>query len=178
MRKAMAKRYPPPPSRIEAFFQGIDQTKLNMFDALMTGARKVGLVGPETQQQQQQRQNFARDFRTPMQEAKRQRPRAFGAGEITAAVAGTAPIGGVIAAPVKLAARVAPVLTPVATALGSAGMATGVKTAKPVMKAVDALLRVAAGGTVGGVSSAALNQAIDEGTAVGAAFSLIPLVGR
>jgi hypothetical protein len=149
-----------------------------MFDALMTGARKVGLVGPETPQQQQQRQNFARDFRAPMQEAKRQRPRAFGAGEITAAVAGTAPIGGVIAAPVKLAARVAPALAPVATALGSAGMATGVKTAKPVMKAVDALLRVTAGGTVGGVSSAALNQAIDEGTAVGAAFSLVPLVGR
>lgn len=114
--------------------------------------------------------------------AQRQRPRAFGAGRIAGDVAVTAPIGGLAAAPLKTAARVAPraapVLAPVARAVETAGMATGIKATTPVLRAVDAALRVGGGAATGAATSAMLDQAVDEGAAVGAAVSMIPLVGR
>lgn len=114
--------------------------------------------------------------------AQRQRPRAFGAGRIAGDVAVTAPIGGLAAAPLKTAARVAPraapVLAPVARTVATAGMATGIKATTPVLRAVDAALRVGGGAATGAATSAMLDQAVDEGAAVGAAVSMIPLVGR
>lgn len=114
--------------------------------------------------------------------AQRQRPNAFTAGRIVGDVTVTAPVGGLVAAPVKAVARaaprVAPVLAPVARTLETAGMATGVKAATPVAKAVDAALRIGGGAATGAATSAMLDQAVDEGAAVGAAVSLIPLVGR
>lgn len=114
--------------------------------------------------------------------AQRQRPRAFGAGRIAGDVAVTAPIGGLAAAPLKTAARVAPraapVLAPVARTVATAGTATGIKATTPVLRAVDAALRVGGGAATGAVTSAMLDQAVDEGAAVGAAVSMIPLVGR
>lgn len=114
--------------------------------------------------------------------AQRQRPRAFGAGRIAGDVAVTAPIGGLAAAPLKTAARVAPraapVLAPVARTVATAGMATGIKATTPVLRAVDAALRVGGGAATGAAASAMLDQAADEGAAVGAAVSMIPLVGR
>lgn len=114
--------------------------------------------------------------------AQRQRPRAFGAGRIAGDVAVTAPIGGLAAAPLKTAARVAPraapALAPVARTVATAGMATGIKATTPVLRAVDAALRVGGGAATGAATSAMLDQAVDEGAAVGAAVSMIPLVGR
>lgn len=108
--------------------------------------------------------------------AQRQRPNMFGAGRLTGDV-------GIIASlPVAKAlapvVRVAPKLAPVARSLATAGMATGIKATTPILRAVDAALRVGAGAATGAGTSAILGQAVDEGAAVGAAVSMIPLVGR
>ena len=108
--------------------------------------------------------------------AQRQRPNMFGAGRLTGDV-------GVIASlPVARAlapvVRVAPKLAPVARSLATGGMATGIKATTPILRAVDAALRVGAGAVTGAGTSAVLGQAVDEGAAVGAAVSMIPLVGR
>ena len=108
--------------------------------------------------------------------AQRQRPNMFGAGRLTGdvGVIASLPVARVLAPVV----RVAPKLAPVAQSLATGGMATGIKATTPVLRAVDAALRVGAGTATGAGTSAILGQAVDEGAAVGAAVSMIPLVGR
>lgn len=108
----------------------------------------------------------------------RANPRTAETGRIGGQIIGLAAPGKVATLPLKAAARVAPVVAPVTTALSSGGLATGVKATTPVAKAIDAALRIGGGAAAGAASSAVLNQAIDEGAAVGAAVSMIPLVGR
>lgn len=108
----------------------------------------------------------------------RANPRTAETGRIGGQIIGLAAPGKAATLPLKAAARVAPVVAPVTTALSSGGLATGVKATTPVAKAIDAALRIGGGATAGAASSAVLNQAIDEGAAVGAAVSMIPLVGR
>lgn len=108
--------------------------------------------------------------------AQRQRPNMFGAGRLTGDV-------GIIASlPVARAlapvVRVAPKLAPVARSIATGGLATGIKATTPILRAVDAALRVSAGAATGAGTSAILGQAVDEGAADGAAVSMIPLVGR
>lgn len=102
-------------------------------------------------------------------------------GRIGGNILGLVAPGKAVAAPLKVLAKVAPRVAPAVTALTSGGMATGITTVKdaPVIaKAIDAALRIGGGATAGAASSAVLDQSIEEGTAVGAAVSMIPLIGR
>lgn len=108
----------------------------------------------------------------------RANPRTAETGRIGGQIIGLAAPGKVATLPLKATARVAPVVAPVTTALSSGGLATGVKATTPVLRAVDAALRIGGGAATGAATSAVLNQAIDEGAAVGAAVSMIPLIGR
>jgi len=95
---------------------------------------------------------------------------AFGAGKLAAEVAGTAGVGGAIAAPLKAVApavaMAAPaagnVLSKFATAVGSGGMTVGGAPAATTAQGAGNLLLRAAGGAVNGGASAGL---IDPGTA-------------
>lgn len=108
----------------------------------------------------------------------RANPRTAEGGRIGGNIIGLAAPGGAVSKPLQVVGKVAPKLAPVTTALRTSGMATGVKATTPVAKAVDAALRIGGGATAGVASSAVLDQALDEGATVGAAVSLIPLVGR
>jgi len=95
---------------------------------------------------------------------------AFGAGKLAAEVAGTAGVGGAIAAPLKAVApavgMAAPaagnILSKFATAVGSGGMTVGGAPAATAAQGAGNLLLRAAGGAVNGGASAGL---IDPGTA-------------
>lgn len=122
-------------------------------------------------------------------------PFAAGAGELTGQVVGTLPVGGAIAAPVKLAARaapfLAPVLGPIASAIESAGFTTGraaAPAAAPVLTKIGSAVanqgtRAAGGAITGGASTALVEpENVGIGTAIGAALpgtlSAVGKVGR
>ena len=92
----------------------------------------------------------------------------YGVGKIGAEIAGTAGVGGVLAAPVKLAARVAPslagVAAPVASALSSGGMA-----------APSVIGKIASGAVVGGAGAGLIDpDSATYGAAAGAAIPFVP----
>lgn len=84
----------------------------------------------------------------------------YGAGKLAAEIAGTAGVGGLIAAPVKLAARAAPALAPAAAAIESAGVG-----------APTVLGKVGGGAVTGAASSGLVDPgATGTGAVLGAAF--------
>jgi hypothetical protein len=97
-----------------------------------------------------------------------------GAGRLIGQTVATLPIGGAVAAPLKLAARagVAPsVLAPVAEAVGSAGMRTGLAPTTLAGRAGNMATRMAGGAINGGASAAMVDpQSAGAGAAVGAAL--------
>ncbi|MEK8025006.1 hypothetical protein [Pseudaquabacterium rugosum] len=97
-----------------------------------------------------------------------------GAGRLIGQTVATLPIGGAVAAPLKLAARagVAPsVLAPVAEAVGSAGMRTGLTPTTLAGRAGNMAARMAGGAINGGASAAMVDpQSAGAGAAVGAAL--------
>lgn len=120
----------------------------------------------------------------------RANPRTAEAGRIGGNVIGMVAPGGAAARVLKTGAKVVPAITPAVNAMTTGGFSTGLLPAKQAViegsaaaattltKAVDAVLRIAGGGTAGYASSAVLGQPTDEGAAVGAGISLIPIVGR
>jgi len=102
-------------------------------------------------------------------------------GKLGAEIAGTAPIGGVLAKPVgAILGRVAPsIAAPVTAALGSSGMTTGLAPVGLGAKAVDLGLRTGAGAAVGGASAGLVNpEEAGLGALIGgAAPSVLKLAG-
>lgn len=111
-------------------------------------------------------------------------------GRIGGNLIGMAVPGGAAARVAKVGAKIVPAVAPVVNAMTTGGFSTGLLPAKTAViegsaaaattltKAVDAVLRIAGGGVGGYASSAVLGQDTDEGAAVGAGLSLIPLVGK
>lgn len=106
-------------------------------------------------------------------------------GRIGGNIIGLVAPGKAVAAPLNALAKAAPKIAPAVQALTSGGMSTGLVTtrqaaqeARLITKAVDAALRVGGGAAAGISSSAVLGQDVEEGGAVGAAVSMIPLIGR
>lgn len=94
-------------------------------------------------------------------------------GRVGGQVVGTLPIGGVIAEPIKAAAKLTPALAkyliPVATAIETGGFQTALKPG-----AANVAARVGGGAVVGGASAAAVNpEDADTGAVIGA---LVPSV--
>lgn len=136
MRAAMEKRFPKPPSRAEAFQTGIDQAKLNVFNAFMKGARAIGIAGPETATERRQRENFARDYGARMKETAAQRPWLSGAGQLLGesviAAPAAAGLGGVVGKLGTVAVKAAPrtgAAAKVVKAAGRGAQAVGAATA-------------------------------------------------
>lgn len=185
--KPAAQTKPKEPSMLEAFQTGLDQAKLNTFNALMSGARKIGLVGPETKTEQQQRQNFQRDFGNRMQQVQQARPYSSGAGQLTGEIALTAPLvelggagitrlGGKVATKAPRAGRV---IQNVGKNVQTGGIGSGRTAAESAALSRGArasqLLQRSTGGAIAGGGSAALTgQDAGEGAAFGAG---LPIVG-
>jgi hypothetical protein len=115
----------------------------------------------------------------------RENPKTAEGGRIGGNIIGLVAPGKAVAAPLNVLAKAAPKVAPVVQALTSGGMSTGVVTTRAaakeaplIAKAVDAALRIGGGAAGGVASSAVLGQDMEEGGAVGAAVSMIPLVGR
>ena len=98
---------------------------------------------------------------------------AFGAGEVSAEIAGTLPIGGLIG---KGVTAVAPRLAPLATAIETGGFRTGLPQATTGLQRVgNVALRAGGGAIAGGAGAAAVNpEDVGTGAAVGA---VLPTVG-
>jgi hypothetical protein len=139
---------------------------------LAGGIRGAGSIGAtllrpfETAEENISRRRAITDALTSM--GAQPESAAFSLGKIATEVAGTAGIGGAIAAPVQLAAKTFPALAPVVTALQTGG--TGAQTI---------LGRATAGATVGGAGATLIEpSAAETGAAIGAAVPFVaPAVG-
>jgi len=169
----------PAPSEIPAgrksFAQDVGQFLGNVAAGGLRGAGSIGasLIRPFESQEE----NIAR--RTAMDEALRKmgaepESYAYGGGKLAGEIAGTAPIGGIIAKPLVAAAKyapaIAPYVTPVATALQSSGFTSGL-----VKKPVASLgARIIGGGVTGGATAALTNpEEIVTGAGVGAGIGVV-----
>jgi len=102
---------------------------------------------------------------------------AYGGGKLAGEVAGTLPIGGVIARPLAAVAPYAPTLiNPVVNALRSSGFSSGIPVTKGVplaTRAADIGARVVGGGVTGAATAALTNpDEIGAGTTVGAGLAV------
>lgn len=127
-----------------------------------------------------EQQNVERQQGLQAYDAQAPKSLAFGAGKLAAEVAGTAGVGGAIAAPLKAVApavgMAAPaagnVLSKLGTAIGSGGMTVGGAPAATAAQGAGNLLLRAAGGAVSGGASAGLIDPATAGTGalIGGAF--------
>ena len=172
------------PSMLEAFQTGLDQAKLNTFRALMSGARAIGLAGPETPREQQQRQNFQRDFGNRMAQVQQARPYSSGAGQLAGEILLTAPLAEVGGAAIarggaKIGGRAGAVAQRVGRAVQTGGIGAGRTPAQTAALSRGARVgqlaeRVVGGAIAGGASAALTGQDVREGAAFGAG---LPVVG-
>lgn len=199
---------PKTPSRAEAFSAGMDQAKLNVFNAMMTGARKIGLVGPETPEQRQQRANFQRDYGAPMAEVGRARPRARLAGEIFGEAVLTEPLtlgigglfakgGGRLVKETGRIAKVSPKVAKVTKRVGRVAQATGkavqqggigvkavskeaVKRGAPVAatRLGRVTTRVAGGATAGAIAGGATDKDVLDSAMLGGGIPVVASIAR
>jgi hypothetical protein len=102
---------------------------------------------------------------------------AFQLGKLGAEVAGTAGVGGAIAAPVKALGGAA--LAPLANAIASSGLSTGARVAPGLAaRAADMGTRMVGGGITGGASMAAIDpEHVGTGVAIGLALPPVLRVG-
>jgi len=103
---------------------------------------------------------------------------AYGGGKLAGEVAGTLPIGGLLAKPLAAAAPYAPaVLNPVVNALRSSGFSSGIPVTKGVplaTRAADIGARVVGGGVTGGATAALTNpDEIGTGAGLGAGLGVV-----
>jgi hypothetical protein len=93
-------------------------------------------------------------------------PTATSVGKFTGEVASTLPVGGVIAAPLKVGAKVAPALKPIATAVETSGFQTGLKPG-----VANALTRAGGGAITGAAASGLIDpDSMPVGAVIGAAL--------
>ena len=104
---------------------------------------------------------------------------AAGVGRLGGQVAATLPVGGIIAAPLKSAATMAPslarYLTPLATSIETGGFETGLPSG-----VTNALTKAAGGGITGAAAAEATGESPEVGAAIGAAVPTIaaPIVSK
>lgn len=177
------------PSMLEAFQTGLNQAKLNTFRALMSGARAIGLAGPETPREQQQRQNFQRDFGNRMAQVQQARPYSSGAGQIVGEIALTAPLvelggAGITRFGEKVATkapRAGRVIQNVGKNVQTGGIGAGRTPAQTAALSRGARVgqlaeRTAGGAIAGGASAALTGQDVREGAAFGAGLPVVASV--
>lgn len=187
------------PSMLEAFSTGVDQAKLNVFRALMKGARKIGLAGPETAEEQRQRANFQREFGNRMAQVQQARPYSFGAGQLTGETVLTAPVvagggkaieklgSGLIRVAPRVGAgaggvaRAGRVTQRVGRAVQTGGIGSGRTAAQTTAMGRGARLgqlaeRMAGGAIAGGAGAGLVGQDISEGAVFGAGLPVVASV--
>ena len=103
---------------------------------------------------------------------------AYGGGKLVGEVAGTLPLGGLIARPLAAAAPYAPaVLNPVVNAMRSSGFSSGIPLAKGMplaTRAADIGARVVGGGVTGGATAALTTpDEIETGAGAGAGLAVV-----
>jgi hypothetical protein len=161
---------------IEAVSQGIISGGGNvMFGAqrlLGKGLEAVGARDTGTFLQQDAAQRLAQS-QAAVAPFKQEFPVYTGAGELGAEIAGTFPVGGIIAAPLKAI----PAAAPLAQSLRTGGFSTGrsMQGASAASKVTDAATRAAGGATLGGVTSEIIDP---ENTTLGAVVGgAVPFAG-
>lgn len=170
---------PKAPVKSTSFAQDTGQFLGNVAAGALRGAGSIGasLIRPFESGEE----NTAR--RLKMDEALRSmgaepESYAYGGGKLVGEVAGTLPIGGLIARPLAAAAPYAPaVLNPVVNAMRSSGFSSGIPLAKGVpvaTRAADIGARVVGGGVTGGATAALTNpDEIGTGASVGAGLGVV-----
>jgi hypothetical protein len=159
----------PGPRQERSFLSQVGQQLGNVAAGAVRGAGSIGatLIRPFESAQENEARRRAMDEVLASAGAEPE-SFAYGAGKIGAEIAGTAGIGGGLAAPLKLAARVAPsaarVATPVASALSSGGLT-----------APTTLGKIAAGSTVGAAGAGLIEpDSAGTGAVLGAAAPFVP----
>ena len=159
----------PGPRQERSFLSQVGQQLGNVAAGAVRGAGSIGatLIRPFESAQENEARRRAMDEVLASAGAEPE-SFAYGAGKIGAEIAGTAGIGGGLAAPLKLAARVAPsaarVATPVASALSSGGLT-----------APTTLGKIAAGSTVGAAGAGLIEpDSAATGAVLGAAAPFVP----
>lgn len=162
-------------------FENVGQGAINLLAGGLRGAGSIGAT-------------FARPFETAEENAARRRrldenaamilgaepdSAMYGVGKFAGEMAGTAGVGGFLAAPVKAAARFAPsVAAPIATALETGGLVAKVA-GRPVSTAALRLGTGAATGAAGATLIEPTTSNIQTGATFGAAVPVVaPLVAR
>lgn len=188
----LAAPQPETPAKSTSFAQDTGQFLGNVAAGALRGAGSIGasLIRPFESGEE----NTAR--RLKMDEALRSmgaepESYAYGGGKLTGEVAGTLPIGGLIARPLAAAAPYAPtILNPVVNAMRSSGFTSGLlpkvvpgvaPQAIPLAtRAADVGARLFAGGTTGGATLALTNpDEIGTGVGLGAGVAMAgPYVGK
>lgn len=175
--------------------KGVGQTALGLQHYVGKGVQALGdLVGPAptlsglvTGQQPRGMVQRAGDWlvndaatgrqklESQLQPYKDANPVSAGGGELVGQIAATLPVGGVLAAPLKAAARGVPALAPLADAVATSGMRAGGMTG-----AAGLGVRAAGGAATGGASAALVTPGEGAtGAAVGAAMpGAIQLAGK
>lgn len=169
----------PAPVKSKSFAQETGQFLGNVAAGAVRGAGSIGasLIRPFESGEE----NTAR--RLKMDETLRSmgaepESYAYGGGKLVGEVAGTLPLGGLIARPLAAAAPYAPsVINPVVNALRSSGFSSGIPLAKGMplaTRAADIGARVVGGGVTGGATAALTNpDEISTGAGVGAGLGLV-----
>lgn len=170
--------YPQAPSNptlraLKAPFAGAYRGLQDITDTGLIAATEALGIGGARAESQRQKAQFEQEYGgTPGAEV----------GRIGGQIIGTLPVGGLVAAPVKAAAKLAPslarFLTPVATSLETAGFQTGVKTAgaNAGVKLANVANRAVGGGVTGAAAATAVNpDDAETGAIIGA---LVPTVGK
>jgi hypothetical protein len=161
---------------------GIGNTIINAASVPVVPNGPNGLINPETQAPAVQAKNADRQAGLAAYTAEQPKTLPYEAGKLTSEIAGTAGVGGALAAPVKAVAPVAgPVvgnlLTKFGNALGSSGMTVGGAPATTAAQGAGNLALRAAGGYGSGYASAGL---IDPSTANtgGMINAAVPVVSK
>jgi len=129
------------------------------------------LINPDTQQPAVQARNTERQAGLAAYDADAPKSLAYGAGKLTGEIAGTAGVGGALAAPLKAV----PALGKLATAIQSGGMTVGGAPATTLAQGAGNLALRAGGGAVAGGASAGLVNPDDAamGAALGGALPVV-----
>lgn len=137
------------------------------------------LINPDTQQPAVQARNTERQAGLAAYDAEAPDGLAYGAGKLTAEIAGTAGVGGALAAPLRAVAPALPAVGgavgKLANAIGSGGMTVGGAPAATVAQGAGNLALRAGGGAVTGAASAGLVNPEDAkmGAMIGGAAPIV-----
>lgn len=146
-----------------------NQIKGNILAGMLRGASNIGatLVNPLDSEARAQRKAAIEEQLTKW--GAQPESRLYKGGEIASEIAGTAGIGGALAAPIKVASKAIPSMGRVAQAVESGGFNVGAPAANLGGKVANAALRVG-GGTVTGAAAGGLAGG-QEGAESGAMLS-------